>query len=156
MSHDSNWWTASRALNVATNTSIWDSSFQEGSLPAEVGMRGAWETDLVRLEGFLDGNVGTHNPAPAQAQDADGFGPLGPKLRGYNFRDRAFTDVFTLETHDAFAVMTEPLMDDGSGADPSPLPGGTLRFSVGRGGEGGWVPGGDVTSFTTPGRSDPN
>jgi hypothetical protein len=150
MSHNSNWWTPNRALNVTSHTSTWDAAFADNSLPAEDGMQDAWQEDLTRIEGFLDGNVGTHSAPPAQSEDADGFGPLGAKLRGYNFRDRAFTDVFTLKTYDALSVMTEPNMDAGSGVDPSPLPGGTIRFPVGRGGEGGLTPGGGVTSFTSP------
>ena len=150
MSHDSNWWTPTRALNVSTHTSSWDAAFSPDSLPAGDAMRNAWENDLNRLEGFLDGNVGTHHPASAQDRDADGFGPLGPKLRGYNFRDRAFTDVFKLSTQDAFTVITEPLLDYGSGVDPSPLPGGTMRFYVGRGGAGGKNGLVDHTNFTSP------
>ena len=150
MSHDSNWWTQSRALNVSTHDSLWDAAFSDDSQPAYSAMRNAWENDLTRLEGFLDGNVGTHHPTSSQDEDADGFGPLGPKLRGYNFREHAFTDVFKLRTQDAFSVVPEPNLDYGSGVDPSPLPGGTMRFYVGRGGSGGKNGLVDNTSFTSP------
>lgn len=82
------------------------------------------------LERWTEGRVGRSPETAAYSASSEDDQIAGDQaIRGYNFRASAFTEVHRLQVEDFFSVLPETNMGYGTkGVEPSPVPGGSLRF----------------------------